>query len=388
MNKVRAKKRVLYCFTWGKKMSTEKKSLRKYGEAIWNYLGKITGKILRFLGLEVKVKPRFFRTFAMFILLIAFSTISIHFVEERSWFDSLYFTVSTISTVGFGDITPQSTVGKIIVILLIIFGIAIFFLIIESLMQIAVKKRVAEVLKLEEEEIHLENHIIVSGFGLYGEVVAKELKTLGETIVVIEAAEDKIEEAKEDGFVAIKGSAMEEDILLKAELEKAKALVITQEDAGTVAFIAITAQQINPEIRLIARASKLEYLDQFLKVGIDRVISPEAVGGRMMARAATAPQYFDFLNRLTVVPGLELAEMNIEKGSEAAGQSIGEMTKRCRAYCLVLYEESGEIVPSPPPESILEVGDHVIMFGTSEQLLKTKKYLSKPPEEEIPPQQK
>jgi len=132
MNKVRAKKRVLYCFTWGKKMSTEKKSLRKYGEAIWNYLGKITGKILRFLGLEVKVKPRFFRTFAMFILLIAFSTISIHFVEERSWFDSLYFTVSTISTVGFGDITPQSTVGKIIVILLIIFGIAIFFLIIES----------------------------------------------------------------------------------------------------------------------------------------------------------------------------------------------------------------------------------------------------------------
>ncbi|MFB0544678.1 MAG: TrkA family potassium uptake protein [Asgard group archaeon] len=369
-------------------MSAEKKTLRKHGEAIWNFLGKITGKILHFLGLEVKVKPRFFRTFAMFILLIAFSTISIHFVEERSWFDSLYFTVSTISTVGFGDITPQSTVGKIIVILLIIFGIAIFFLIIESLMQIAVKKRVAEVLKLEEEEIHLENHVIVAGFGRYGEVVAKELKTLGETVVVIDAEEEKIEEAKEDGFVAIKGSAMEEDVLIKAEIEKAKALVITQEDAGTVAFIAITAQQMNPEIRLIARASKLEYLDQFLKVGIDRVISPEAVGGRMMARAATAPQYFDFLNRLTVVPGLELAEMNIEKGSDAAGKSIGEMTKQCRAYCLVLYKESGEIVPSPPPENILEAGDHVIMFGTSEQLLKTKKYLSKPPEEEIPPLKK
>ena len=203
--------------------------------------------------------------------------------------------------------------------------------------------------------------------------------------MVIDAEEDKIEEAEEDGFVAIKGSAIEEEVLIKAEIDKAKALVITQEDAGTVAFIAITAQQINPEIRLIARASKLEYLEQFLKVGIDRVVSPEAVGGRMMARAATAPQYFDFLNRLTVVPGLELAEMNVEKGSNAVSKSIGEMTKKCRAYCLVLYEESGEIVPSPPPENILEPGDHVIMFGTSEQLLKTKKYLSKLPEEEITP---
>lgn len=369
-------------------MSTKKNTDRKPGNAVWNFLAKITNKILRFLGLEVKVKPRFFRTLGMFIILIAFSTISIHYVEERSWFDSLYFTVSTISTVGFGDITPKTTFGKIIVILLIIFGITIFFVIIESLMQIAVKKRVAEALKLEEEEIHLENHVIVSGYGLYGEVVAKELKILGETVVIIDAEEDKIEEAEKDGFVAIKGSAIEEDVLLKAEIEKAKALIITQQDAGTVAFIAITAQQINPEIRLIARASKIEYLDQFLKVGIDRVISPESVGGRMMARAATAPQYFDFLNRLTVVPGLELAEMNIEKGSEAAGQSIGKMTKRCRAYCLVLYKESGKIVPSPPPESILEAEDHVIMFGTSEQLLNTKKYLSKPSEEEISPLKK
>lgn len=379
---------MVYCFTRGKKMTTEKKTLRKYGEDLWNFLVRITNRILRFLGLEVKVKPRFFRTFAMFIILIAFSTISIHFVEERSWFDSLYFTVSTISTVGFGDITPLSTVGKIIVILLIIFGIAIFFLIIESLMQIAVKKRVAEVLKLEEEEIKLENHVIVCGYGLYGQVVAKELKTLGETVVVVDTAEGKVKEAEEDEFDTIKGSAMEESILIKAEIEKAKALVITQEDAGTVAFIAITAQQINPEIRLIARASRLEYLEQFLKVGIDRVISPEAVGGRMMARAATAPQYFDFLNRLTVVPGLELAEMNIEKGSEAAGKACGEMAKRCRAHCLVLYKETGKIIPSPSLENILDAGDRVIMFGTSEQLLKTKKYLSKPVEEEIPPLKK
>ncbi|MEX2737791.1 MAG: hypothetical protein Q6356_001840, partial [Candidatus Wukongarchaeota archaeon] len=77
-------------------MTAEKKTLRKHCEALWNFLGRITNRILRFLGLEVKVKPRFFRTFAMFIILIAFSTISIHFVEERSWFDSLYFTVSTI----------------------------------------------------------------------------------------------------------------------------------------------------------------------------------------------------------------------------------------------------------------------------------------------------
>lgn len=375
-------------FYKGKKMTAEKKKLRKHCEALWNFLGRITNRILRFLGLEVKVKPRFFRTFAMFIILIAFSTISIHFVEERSWFDSLYFTVSTISTVGFGDITPLSTVGKIIVILLIIFGIAIFFLIIESLMQIAVKKRVAEVLELEEEEIKLENHVIVCGYGLYGKVVAKELKTLGETILVVDNEEDKVKEAEEDEFDTIKGSAMEESTLIKAEIEKAKALVITQEDAGTVAFIAITAQQINPEIRLIARASKVEYLDQFLKVGIDRIISPEAVGGRMMARAATAPQYFDFLNRLTVVPGLELAEMNIEKGSEAAGKACGEMAKRCRAHCLVLYKETGEIIPSPSLENILDAGDRVIMFGTSEQLLKTKKHLSKPVEEEIPPLKK
>ena len=104
-------------------MTAEKKTIRRRGEAIWNFLAKITNKILRFLGLEVMVKPRFFRALAMFIILIAFSTISIHYVEDRSWFDSLYFTVSTISTVGFGDITPKSTFGKIIVILLILFGI-------------------------------------------------------------------------------------------------------------------------------------------------------------------------------------------------------------------------------------------------------------------------
>jgi voltage-gated potassium channel len=292
-------------------------------------------------------------------------------LEGWSFLDALYMTVLTLTTVGYREVRPLDTSGKIFTITVLLFGVAVVLATISLLAGWFAERAVRRDWRrrrMKRRIASMSDHFIVCAYGRVGRNAARELEADGVPFLVIDAKEDLEEQMTEDGVRYLIGDPSTEDVLQEAGVERARGLICAVDSDATNVFITLTARSLNPRIFIVARASDPDAEDQLRLAGADRVISPYTASGRHMAHLAIHPRVVDYLD-VTAAHGTQpyrVEDLQVEDDSDLAGRTVGEVCGR--AVPLLVWHPDGTLTPNPPSGHQLRTGDHLLLLGEKETL--------------------
>lgn len=291
-------------------------------------------------------------------------------IERMSYIDSLYMTVITITTVGYQEVKPLDTNGRIFTMILIFTGVGTAFYVFAAVTEMVVGGQLREMMgkSAMTRRIHqLESHVIVCGYGRFGRIVVEELRRDGMTTVVIEKNPDLEAELVRSNELYIIGSALEEQSLEQAGISSASDIVVATASDPDNVFISLSARSKNPQIRIHARAESEIGLKHLQLAGADRAISSYQWSAMRIANSIARPAVVDFLN--LVLAGLRGEEFSLEEvrvlaRSPLAGKTVAVLEQeheRMRIVALKRGSDAISLIPGPQIE--VQPGDLLIAIG-------------------------
>ena len=306
---------------------------------------------------------------AALALLTAAGTIGFHFLEGWTYFDGFYMVLTTFTTIGYGEVHPLSHAGRWFNVFLIVCGVSLMFLLIGTLTQALLEFELRSFFgrrRMERGISRLKDHYIICGAGRVGRSVARELARKPAPFVIVENNEAKIVKCSSEGWLIVAGDATQEDVLRAAQIERASGLVAaTTTDADNV-YIVLTARGLNPQLKIIARASEEYGEKHLLTAGANAVVSPYNFAGHRIAQAFLRPHVLDFIDSATVHLGmdLEIAEIPVPSHSRFAGQSLSASKMRHDLGVIVLAIKRGnDMHVNPASHDVMCGGDCLIVMG-------------------------
>lgn len=307
------------------------------------------------------------------VAIVIIGTIGYEVIEGWAFLDSIYMTITTITTVGFREVHPLSDTGRIFSIVLIIFGVggALYVLtsimgyILEGQFGITVGRR-----RMKNKIARLKEHFILCGYGRVGQAIAQAFSGEGAPFVIIANNEEHIAKAEKEGYLCILGDATSDEVLKEAGIEQAHGLVSAVGSDTDNTFITLSAREMHPELFIEARSSSPESEGKLRRAGADRVISPHAIGGRRMAMLALRPAVVDFIDTVAYGRGrqLELENVDVADDSSLVGRTMEQARSKDGITVLAMRKKSGKLLANPPGEEIIEDGDRLIVIGTKGRL--------------------
>jgi len=325
------------------------------------------------LILTNKLKIALLILFTVFIV----GTIGFHSIEKWSFIDSFYVTITTLSTVGYGDFTPRTAEGKFFTVFIIIFGVGTMFYSLVLMAETFIEARLRSLLgrgKLEKTIEKMNNHYIICGGGRIGFLICRELIAGKMPCVVIDNNQEVIQRAQDEGFICFKGDATQDKILIAAGIKRAKGIVCVLPSDAENLYVILTAKELNQQIYIMSRSEEEESEHRLIRAGADRVMSPYTLGGMRMAMAILRPAMLDFIEITTRRQSLELRmeEISVCKGSTIISLSLEESGIRQR-YGLIIVavkKDSGKMIFNPMANYIIAEGDRLIAMGEDENVKK------------------
>lgn len=313
--------------------------------------------------------------FSLLFIFILAGTLGFHFIEKWNLLDSLYATVITISTIGYGDFVPRTMEGRLFTIILVAFGVGTMLYTIGLLAETVVEGRLRAILgrgRLGKMIGKLNNHYIICGCGRIGYQLCRELHAEKVPFVVIENNPEVIQKIEDDGFVYYKGNATEDKTLIAVGIRRAKGIVTVLPTDAENLYVILTAKELNPNIYILSRSEEEESEHRLLRAGADRVMSPYTLGGTRMAMAILRPAMLDFIEITTRRQSLELRmeELLVREGSHLVGKSLEGSGIRTQ-YGLIIVavkKESGKMIFNPVADYIIHKGDTLIALGEEENV--------------------
>ncbi len=207
--------------------------------------------------------------------------------------NALYFTIITVATVGYGDITPVGAFQKFFSLTLAIGGVGLIAYVFSLSVSVVTMtfQEIASGSKIRKMLSSTENHFVLCGYGRVGAAVFEELKERNQKVIIVEKSRQLVEKElwEDPDILAIPGDATDENVMRYAGIERAKGVIITTGDDVNNLFITLASREIQSEIWIVTRASKKENIKRLYKSGADRVISPEISGGEDIYFAAIEP---------------------------------------------------------------------------------------------------
>ncbi len=224
---------------------------------------------------------------AIFIFVLAGGTFGFWFFEDNvtTLLDSFFFTLVTVTTIGYGNITPQTLAGKMLDIAVILSGVGAALISIQTVFEVVIRKKIMEVLKLPEGVVDMRDHFIVCGYGKVGKALGRSLQQKNVQFVVIESDGAKVKEMVEDNIPTIEGDARKEDVLERAGIKTAKYLLASLDDSSNV-FVALTTKMVNPCLKVICKIEDAANEAKLKKAGADEAVCCHDMGARMMIEVA------------------------------------------------------------------------------------------------------
>ncbi len=304
-------------------------------------------------------------------------TAGFHFIEHWSWFDGFYMVLTTLTTIGYGEVHPLSPVGRYFNVAIILFGVALVFLILGALGQALLEFEFNNFFgrrKMEREIGRLQAHYIICGAGRVGRAVARQLEIKPAPFIILENNEAKAERLRaETNWLIVHADATLEAQLLAARIDHAAGLVAATTTDATNTYVVLTARGLNPTLKIIARASEEGAEKHMRTAGADQVVSPYGFAGFRIAEAFLRPHVINFLEvalQRSSELGLELEELTIDPHSVYVGQSLRSSGIRhdLGITVLAIKREGEEMKYSPAPDALLSASDHLIVMGDPSRL--------------------
>lgn len=299
-------------------------------------------------------------------------------IEKMPFLDALFMTTITITTVGYGVVKELSTAGTVFTILLIIFGTGSAAYILISLADFLLNEFLAgrvQNRRIKNMISKMINHYIICGLGRVGLEIANVLAKDNEKFVVVDSADEPIEICRQNNWLYIKGDASEDKVLLKAGIEKAKALFAALDTESENVYITLSAKAINSNIFIVARARMYETISKLERAGADRVVSPQIIGGRRMVALAKQPSVVEFLDTILSPENIEitLAEIIVEPGSKIDGLTVKDANEKYKFGALIIsVMEAGKkvLINKADANTMIKSGHRLIVVGTVDQIEK------------------
>lgn len=248
-----------------------------------------------------------------------------HGHQAKTFFDSIYWALVTMSTVGYGDITPQTPEGRVVALTLIIAGLGVisFF---TSIIVSAFGEKINEIRthRVYSEVERKRVDTLICGFGRVGEVVAARMEEEKRYFVVIDPVEAHVESARQQGYLAVQGNGEDNELLLNLGIEKRirRLLCLTHDDVANV-YITLTARQFNPDVEIISRANHRENISKLYLAGASHCVAPNQVVGLIAAEYAGQPVAFEAVyGLLTGQSEVAMEAVRVKSGSAMDGQRL------------------------------------------------------------------
>ena len=316
-----------------------------------------------------------------FIAILLVGTLGYVIFEHTSFWDSMYLTAMTITTVGYGDIVPLHPKGKVFTVFLVFTGVGLVLYAFSKFAETMVEgglRNILERRKMKKKVAHLRDHYIVCGYGRIGKVICQILKENQRPFVVIEKDDEEVKNIEAEGFFALTGEAADDEILLEAGLKIARGLIaVVSSDADNV-FITLTARGLNPGLFIMARSSGAPGAERkLLRAGASKVISPYYIGAKRMAQLIVRPTVIDFID-LTMHAGelgLRMEELFVTENALFANKKLMDSGIRQKhdIILVAIKREGDEMLFNPRPDSTILAGDILIVLGEHSQIIELEK---------------
>lgn len=293
---------------------------------------------------------------------------------QTTWLDAVYMTTNVITTTGFREAVDisQGNAGRVFTVGLLLVGAGAGAYAISTFTAFIVEGDLTEEFRrrrMSRTVDALHDHYIVCGVGQAGLAVVQELVATRRTIVIIEADEANAEriEGLYPDVPLLRGDFTDDDVLLRAGVTRASGIVLCVDSDKDSLVGTVTARQLNPRIRIVARATDERAIQRLRSAGADGVVSPGLIGGMRLASELVRPSVVSFLDKMLRARdgAIRIEEVEVPAGSPLAGHTVRELDTRQYQNLLVLGVQmpDGEVLYHPPQDYRVEAGCRLIVMA-------------------------
>ena len=296
--------------------------------------------------------------------------------------DAIYMTIITLATVGYGEVHQVSGVGRIFTIFLIVAGVGYFMYVVGLLVQFLVEDRIRVILgrrKLDKQIAKLKDHYIICGYGRIGRVLARYLTERYLNVVIIEKNESRQAAMDEDGVLYLMGEATDENLLLRAGIKDAKALITAVATDADNVFLTLIAKQLNPGLFIVARAIQNTAKRTLQAAGASTVISPYDLGARRMAHAILRPTVIKFLELAFADDNtdIQVEEILVRSTSQLLNVALKDsgIRQKLDLIILTIKKADGTMIFNPKADTRMETDDTLVVVGRAKSVTRLEQMM-------------
>jgi voltage-gated potassium channel len=307
--------------------------------------------------------------------LIAFGSVGFKLLLGLPWFDCFYFTLITLTTIGFGEPPGMTEPARYFTAVLIISGVGTIGYALSIAARAVLEFELVATFgkrKMFKDIGKLSGHYIVCGAGRIGARVIREIALRGHDFVVIEGDEVTADRMLSQGYLVLMGDATSDDVLKAAGIERARGLVCAVSSDPDNLYITLTARDLNKDLMIVARANDESAVRRLQKAGANKVVSPSITGSTQMAQVLLKPAVADFMEMASMTEQLELEVEQIEigGGSPFVDRALKDTGIRSDLDVIVIAIKrgGGKMVFNPAADTIIKEHDALVVIGSHTSL--------------------
>jgi voltage-gated potassium channel len=335
---------------------------------------RYTKSIKQFIEVLSDKKFELFTLLLLLVFIVLTAGIALYVFEDKqnenigTLFDAFYWALVTISSVGYGDISPVTQEGRAISMLIILSGIAMIAFV-TSVIVSAFSEKLDE---LKENRVvdninKQDEFLIICGYGQMTKVFLRQEQEIDCAYIIIEKEKEKVDAAIKNGYNVIHGDASKYEVFNRFNVDYAKItlLCLTNSDIENI-YITLNAKSISPNIRVIARATEASMEKKFRLAGVDHVLIPNKVTSIMLLTSINQPIVYNGIR--SILMGQDVAhvdEFRVTKRSSLIGKEVGEINFKSYKILLIGIERDSyrEFIFNPKSDKVIEEGDILVMMG-------------------------
>jgi voltage-gated potassium channel len=291
-------------------------------------------------------------------------------------FEAVYMALTTITTIGYGEVLPLGQAGRVFNIFYIAVGVATVLVSFGVLTQAMIELELSGYFQKRRRRRMIDNlksHFIVCGYGRVGRSASEELKKSGVPILVIDKNEERVERAIQAGLLAVAADSTRDEVLRDAGVERARGLIAALSTDADNTYLILSAKALNPLLPVATRVSEEESERKLRRAGADVVFAPYTITGQRLSQSLLKPhvnEFIDFTTGNDMGLDIRIEQVQVSERSEYVSKSLRQAQLRAELGVIVLAirKVSGQMIFNPPADAEIGSGDHLIVMGQPAQL--------------------